>query len=189
MATVTIDPAENPADPEVLLADKILRELIGELTPKIAAIPPRTKVAMADRKTLTGGDLRKLWGKVKFVITTKAFGPGYGGSFDFASSTSYIRADTVTGWDKHVSGAEFITLHELIHSSAPGEAVRQAMWKKYYKKNKNKPNYLAEYRDTALFSEVEEYCYFGARAIMRALKVPDFAGTFDHGYEYGDLDK
>jgi hypothetical protein len=187
MATVSIDPEENADDPQIRKAEEALIELNADLTARIAAIPKARKIAMADGKTLSRDDIRKLWDKVRFVITTKTFGRGYGGSFDYASGTSYIRADTVNGWNVFPSGAEFITLHELIHSCKHGEAVRQAMWKKYYKENKSKPNYADKYRDTPEFSEVEEYCYAGARAIMRELGIPDFQGQFDHGYEYGDL--
>jgi len=188
MATVSIDPNEDATSPDIRKAKDALLALNEELLEKITAIPSDTPIVMADGKTLSGDDVRRLWDKVKFVVTTKSFGPGYGGSFDYASGTSYIRADTVTGWDLFPSGGEFITLHELIHSCDHGEAVRQAMWTKYYNENKDKPDYAAKYRDTAEFSEVEEYCYFGARAIMRQLGIADFEGTFDHGYEYGDLD-
>jgi hypothetical protein len=192
MATATIEQAGglNAAEQaEVAKAMKVLDDLILDLTPRIAALPAGTRIRMADNKTLSAKDVNKLWKDVKFVITVRAFGPGYGGSFDYATKTSYIRADTVNGWDVFPSGAEFITLHELIHSCAHGEAVRQAMWKKYSKANKNVPGMAAAYWGSPLFSEVEEYCYFGARAIMRALNIPDFVGTFDHGYEYGDLTK
>jgi hypothetical protein len=189
MATVEIDPAENGADPKIEEARERLIALNGDLAARIAAIPAGTRIAMADGKTLDAADLARLWNKVKFVVTNKAFGPGYGGSFDYASGTSYIRADTVNGWDIFPSGGEFITLHELIHSCDHGEAVRQAMWTRYYDANKDSPGYADRYHSTPEFSEVEEYCYFGARAIMREMGIADFVGQFDHGYEFGDLDR
>lgn len=189
MATVSIDPDEDLDDPLIRQAEEALIELNADLTVRIAAIPEGREIAMADGKELSRDDVRRLWDKVKFVITTKAFGRGYGGSFDYESGTSYIRADTVNGWNLFPSGAEFITLHELIHSCEHGEAVRQAMWTKYRNENDHKPDYVDKYRDTPEFSEVEEYCYAGARAIMRELGIPDFEGQFDHGYEYGDLSR
>lgn len=189
MATVAIDPATDAADDKVKEAKQRLVDLNIQLTAGIAAIPAGTRIAMADGKTLSAADVAGLWNKVKFVVTNKTFGPGYGGSFDFTSGTSYIRADTVNGWDAFPSGGEFITLHELIHSSAQGEAVRQAMWTKYYNANKNSAGYADRYHSTPEFSEVEEYCYFGARAIMRQMGIPDFVGEFDHGYEFADLDE
>jgi len=190
MASVKVDDKDQLSAAEqhqVDRAETTLKELIDELTAKLGALPDTAQVAMADGKMLTGADLKQLWGEIKFVITTRSYGPGYGGSFDYATKTSYIRHDTVTGWDIFPSGAEFITLHELIHSCAPGEAVRQAMWKKYYDENKDDPTMVDRYRDTPEFSEVEEYCYCGARAIMEALNIPVFQGKFTHGYEYGDL--
>lgn len=189
MASVSIDPDENADDPEIGEARERLLKLDLDLTHRLAALPKEVRIKMADNKELTSDDVRDLWAKVKFVVTNKTYGRGYGGSFDYATGTSYIRAETVTGWDVFPSGGEFITLHELIHSCAHGEAVRQAMWTKYYNENKHKPNYADLYRDTPEFSEVEEYCYFGARAIMRHLDIPDFEGQFDHGYEFNDLDR
>ena len=187
MAAVSIDKNEDPADPNIKEAKDRLTALNTELTAMIAALPPKTRIEMADGKVLTGADVAKLWKKVHFVITNKTFGPGYGGSFDYASGTSYIRAETVNGWDIFPSGGEFITLHELIHSCKHGEAVRRAMWTKYHSENKHKADYAKDYFKAPEFSEVEEYCYFGARAIMRKMNIADFEGVFDHGYEYGDL--
>ena len=187
MAQVSIDKNEDPADPKIKEAKERLVALDAELTQMLAKLPSAGKIELADGKALTGAEIAKLWNKVHFVITNKAFGPGYGGSFDYASGTSYIRADTVNGWDIFPSGGEFITLHELIHSCKHGEAVRQKMWTKYHNENKHKPDYARDYFKAPEFSEVEEYCYFGARAIMRKLNIADFVGQFEHGYEYGDL--
>jgi hypothetical protein len=186
MATATINPADV-ANEDAIEALARLVAINADLTARIAAIPAGTRITLADGKTLSAADVAKLWDKVKFVVTTATYGPGYGGSFDYASGTSYIRDKTVNGWDDFPSGGEFITLHELIHSSAQGEAVRQAMWTKYYNENKHKPGYDTVYYLAPEFSEVEEYCYFGARAIMRQLGIPDFEGEFEHGYDYDDL--
>jgi hypothetical protein len=166
--------------------------MAANLDTRIAALDPKKEIKVLGKTILTGKDIKGLWAKIRYVITDKTFGPGYGGSFDYASSTSHIMHGTVNGWDAHPNGLAFITLHELLHSSKEGERVRQKQWKDYLadcKRKGVKDDKGVNYYTSPFFSEVEEFCYLGSRELMAALGIPPFTGAFEHGFEYGDLTK
>ena len=183
MCTVTIETTQfhRPREQSRMLrAQARLAQLAAELTNRIDDLDPACEIVLADGERLAGKDVQALWDEVRFVVTDRPFGHGYGGSFDYATKTSYMRYDTANGWDAHSSGLPFIVLHELIHSCAPGEAVRQRCWSDYV-------GHRDDYWRSPLFEEVEEYCYCGAREIMAALDIAPFEGDFAHGFEYDDL--
>jgi hypothetical protein len=195
MTKVTTDksPGASPQTlSDIAAAETRLKAMAANLDGRIAALDPKTEIKVLGKTILTGKDIKSLWSKISYVVTDKTYGAGYGGSFDYASSTSHIMHGTVNGWDAHPSGLAFITLHELLHSSKEGERVRQKQWTDYLadcKKRKVKDDKGEHYYGSPFFSEVEEFCYCGSREIMAALGIPPFTGTFDHGFEYGDLSK
>ncbi len=173
-------------------AEKRLTAMAADLDKRIAALAAKTEIKVLGKTILTGKDIKELWAKISYVITDKTYGPGYGGSFDYATHTSHIMASTVNGWDAWPSGLAFITLHELLHSSKEGERVRQKQWTDYLadcRKRKVRDDKGEHYYSSPFFSEVEEFCYCGSREIMAALGIPPFTGQFEHGFEYGDLTK
>jgi hypothetical protein len=195
MTKVTTDKspaADSQIQGDIASAETRLKAMAADLDNRIAALDPKAQIKVLGKTILTGTDIKALWSKISYIITDKTYGPGYGGSFDYASSTSHIMASTVNGWDLYPSGLAFITLHELLHSSKEGERVRQKQWTDYLadcKKRKVKDDKGEHYYGSAYFSEVEEFCYCGSREIMTALGIPPFTGTFEHGFEYGDLTK
>jgi hypothetical protein len=182
--------AQVSADIEA--AEVRLQAMAAKIDQRVAGLDPKTEIKVLGKTVLTGKEIKQLWSKISYVITDKTYGPGYGGSFDYATSTSHIMASTVNGWDLHPGGLAFITLHELLHSSKEGERVRQKQWTDYLadcKKRKVKDDKGEHYYGSPYFSEVEEFCYCGSREIVIALGLPVFTGTFEHGFEYGDLSK
>lgn len=177
---------------DIAAAETRLNAMVAKIDQGVAALDPKTEIKVLGKTILTGKEIKKLWSKISYVITDRTYGPGYGGSFDYDSSTSHIMASTVNGWDAHPGGLAFITLHELIHSSKEGERVRQKQWTDYLadcKKRKVKDDKGEHYYGSPYFSEVEEFCYCGSREIVAALGLPAFKGQFEHGFEYGDLSK
>jgi hypothetical protein len=195
MTKVTTDKspaADAQVQADIASAEIRLKAMAADLDKRIVALDSKAQIKVLGKTILTGKDIKSLWSKISYVITDKTYGPGYGGSFDYASHTSHIMASTVNGWDLHPSGLAFITLHELLHSSKEGEKVRQKQWTDYLadcKRRKVKDDKGELYYGSAFFSEVEEFCFCGSREILAALGIPAFAGTFEHGFEYGDLNK
>ena len=195
MTKVSTDKSPT-ASPQILndiaAAEVRLKAMAAELDKRIAALNKKAQIKVLGKTILTGKDIKELWARISYVITDKTYGPGYGGSFDYASHTSHIMASTVNGWDAFPSGLAFITLHELLHSSKEGERVRQKQWTDYLadcRRRKVNDDKGEHYYGSAYFSEVEEFCYCGSREIMAALGFPPFTGQFEHGFEYGDLTK
>ena len=193
MTKVTTDKSSGATpqvQAEIAAAETRLNAMTADLDRRIGALDPKAEIKVLGKTVLTGKDVRELWAKIGYVITDKTYGPGYGGSFDYATHSSHVMASTVNGWDAWPSGLAFITLHELIHSSKAGEAVRQKQWADYLadcRKRGVKDDKGEHYYGSPYFSEVEEFCYCGSREIMAALGIPPFTGQFEHGFEYGDL--
>lgn len=138
-------------------------------------------------------DIKALWSRLTFVVTDKSYPAGYGGSFDYESATSHIRYNTVNGWNAHPGGLSLIVLHELLHSTRQGSDVWRTQWTEYRKDCRNRgvdDDSGQHYWKSSFFSEVEEFCYHGSRELMGALRLPPYEGpAFEHGYDYGDLDR
>jgi hypothetical protein len=184
--------ASPQVEADIASAEARLKAMAADLDHRIAALDSKAEIKVLGKTILTGKEIKALWSKIAYIITDKTYGPGYGGSFDYASHTSNIMASTVNGWDAHPGGLAFITLHELLHSSKEGERVRQKQWTDYLadcRKRNVKDDKGEHYYGSPYFSEVEEFCYCGSREIMAALGIPAFTGTFEHGFEYGDLTK
>jgi hypothetical protein len=195
MTKVTTDKspvADTQTQDDIAAAETRLKAMAATLDARIGALDAKTQIKVLGKTILTGKDIKSLWSKISYVITDKTYGLGYGGSFDYDSSTSHIMHHTVNGWDAHPGGLAFITLHELLHSSKEGERVRRKQWTDYLadcKRRKVKDDKGEHYYGSPYFSEVEEFCYVGSREIMAALGLPPFTGAFEHGFEYGDLNR
>ncbi|MGP1282206.1 MAG: hypothetical protein ACTS1X_04455 [Parasphingopyxis sp.] len=176
-----------------------LAAFVDRFGAQVGGIARPWTVPFPDGSVLTSDEFEHVWNRLHFLVVGDAFGPGYGGVFDYASKLSTIRYSTVLGWGAHPGGLEFIALHEVIHGCEAGDAVRRAQWDAYRTHRKamlgrarratakREAAWASEYHAYPQFAEVEEFCNLGARSVADHFQLPPLIAIPTHGFEYGDL--
>ena len=193
-------PFDAQRDQDVKKAVADLQDFVTKITPTVQGLDRKAFVTIRSANPrhipdvrIRIKDIQALWSKIAFIVTDRQYPPGYGGSFDYGSTTSHIRYDTVNGWNAHRGGLGLIALHELLHSTKEGSKVWKKQWKDYRadcRKRGAMDDQGLHYWTSPFFSEVEEFCYHGSRELNGLLGLPPYSGpAFAHGYEYGDLNQ
>lgn len=180
------DPANRAA---VQAAAEKLTSHIAQLTPRIAALSNTAVIPLANGQSITGAELKALWGKADFVVTDANFGPDRGGATE--GFLSQIRYTTVEGYAAHgensatgFPGLNFLIAHELIHMTDIAQFYYSDQYADYRAENPglSEAQLAAQFQDTILqFRQNEQFANFGGLKILDALDLPEPPSAIESG--------